>query len=160
MEKYITQVDFKKGKAGICCTIEPFIGYKVAILNDTEWAILKVEIPDGSLIVRPYMVYDGIRFTSDKLRTDKLIVTNIYDFESNKEITVSCKCHSPFYPDFKYERGVTYTPDYLSPDTDSCNERGLHFFGNMSEARQYCMRLKERHLFKDLSFLMTLRMNP
>lgn len=147
----LTRQELIKGdKPGIYETGKPFIGYKkVKYRTLSKWtivpyymqnyAIVKLEIPPDSRIVRPYTRYDHtepLNRPSKKLRTNKAIVVNVY-WSDLTEITDSCEFYSYFDEKFKYVKGLEHYPNYFNDDVTQELVRGIHFFQTLKEAQDY-----------------------
>lgn len=112
----------------------------------TMMCVATLEIPTGSKIVRPYVMNLtdslGLRepdtTISNKLRTDKAIVTKIEPSDPKINIR-DCQCTSFKFSNYSYALNNVHKPDRFDSSTEYECAPGLHFFLKENEAKDYLL---------------------
>lgn len=144
--------------SGLHILAEPLIGYKkIRCVRKTKsyWtkeqpnytifdAIAELEIPIGSIVVRPEIItnYDDLieKIVSHKLRTDRAIVKRIFAINSSCDNLIDQKTRYYSLRDgkFQYHIGKENIPkEPLGTDVNNEYQSGIHFFLSMSKAKDY-----------------------
>lgn len=127
----------KGDKAGTHITSGPLIGYKkVECVNAGQRIVViaKVEIPKNSTIIRPFII--GCSYTTNKIRTDKLIVIGFYDMDRTL-LSPDLLYRSIFCPGYLYVKDKLHIPDEFDYDEQEDCTNGLHLFLDENSASEY-----------------------
>ena len=115
---------------------------KLESSQEPLYAIAKVKIPQDALIIRSKtciaQICDRKQYiVSNKLRTNKMFISKIYDIKTGETFGDYCKFYSLFDNKFEYTKGKLHEPHDFMTHTDVDCVPGLYFFLEEDDALKF-----------------------